>query len=252
MDVPIRIIFRGLKEIRCNMFVVKHQYHMDAKEYNTAHVYILCNTPGIRGYLQMYHEFLEELDPESSDKDRHLDVSKNFCKWFATYVPNNMNTLLNTLSGGPALEIKRYKGYYVNGYYFDNRQGDGNKSTFKSGVCVKGSCYEDDDHVDYYGVIEEWSLLDSYVELDVSPINTEDIFQEEQQDPPVLVDPTHDIDVVEEGVYVILKDDDDDVERSSNEDIDYESDYPDEDDDYEQAYWGDDAGDDNNDYSEDS
>ncbi|GAA0171459.1 hypothetical protein LIER_25484 [Lithospermum erythrorhizon] len=121
----------------------------------------------------------------------------------------NTTTLLNTLSHGPALEIKRYKGYYLNGYYFDIRQGD-----------------------------------------DVSAINTEDIFQEEQC-PPVLVDPTHDIDIVEEGVYVILKDDDDDVEQSSNEGRYYESDYPNEDYDYEQVYWGTDIGDDN-DSSEDN
>ncbi|GAA0161183.1 hypothetical protein LIER_17555 [Lithospermum erythrorhizon] len=38
---------------------------------------------------------------------------------------------------------------------FKSMQGDGDKSTYNSGVCVKGSCYQDDDHVDYYGVLEE-------------------------------------------------------------------------------------------------
>ncbi|GAA0171460.1 hypothetical protein LIER_25485 [Lithospermum erythrorhizon] len=52
---------------RCGTFVVKHRYYMDAIEYNTAHVYILCNTPEVQEYLQMYHDFLEEMVPESSD-----------------------------------------------------------------------------------------------------------------------------------------------------------------------------------------
>ncbi|GAA0169903.1 hypothetical protein LIER_24284 [Lithospermum erythrorhizon] len=91
-------------------FVVKHRYRME-ELYNTAHVYILCNTPEVQKTLQLYHDWLDELN---------LDATK----------------------------VQR------------NRDGDGNKSTYNSGVCVKGSCYKDDDHVDYYGVIEEiWELL---------------------------------------------------------------------------------------------
>lgn len=261
----------------------------------------------------MYHICLEELNPDYTEEEKNRDVTNYFAAWFRMHVRNNMDTLgiLKTLSTGPGPEVKRYKGYYVNGYYFDIRQGDGNKTTYNSGVCVKGSCYEDDDHVDYYGVIEEiWELSYGFMydkvvlfkcfwfdtrkwmqvhpkngmvqikhksraskddpfilasqaqqvyylryvsatrehkqwwvamksnarsrvdwshmqNVDPKSLNTEDIFQEEQQPPPVGVNPTIHVDIVDEGNFVIVEQEEP-VLDPYVDGSDYESHYSDE------------------------
>ena len=62
------------------------------------------------------------------------------------------------LANYPCTDVKRYEGYFVNGYYFDTDQGYGGKS-YNSGVCLRGNAYGDSSQSDYYGVLEEiWEL----------------------------------------------------------------------------------------------
>lgn len=61
---------------------------------------------------------------------------------------------LKVLALGPLREVMSHKGYYVNGYKFHTREHGKNRVTSNSGVCVKGSCYNDYE-CDYYGVLDE-------------------------------------------------------------------------------------------------
>lgn len=66
---------------------------------------------------------------------------------------------LEDLANHPATDVKQYKGYFVNGYYFDTNQGHRSKSSYNSGVCLRGNAYGDANQNDYYGVLEEiWEL----------------------------------------------------------------------------------------------
>ncbi|MQL86093.1 hypothetical protein Taro_018624 [Colocasia esculenta] len=58
------------------------------------------------------------------------------------------------ISYGPSKIVREYPGYIVNGYRFHTRDYRLNKSTMNSGVCVKGSAYNENE-IDYYGIFEE-------------------------------------------------------------------------------------------------
>jgi hypothetical protein len=55
---------------------------------------------------------------------------------------------------GPSNLVKCYNGYYVNGFKFHTQSYGRFKKTMNSRVCVKGSCY-DDNECDYYGMLEK-------------------------------------------------------------------------------------------------
>jgi len=59
---------------------------------------------------------------------------------------------------GPSTSVKCYNGYYVNGFKFHNQSYGHFKKTMNSGVCVKGSCYDDNER-DYYGMLKEFVRL---------------------------------------------------------------------------------------------
>ena len=67
---------------------------------------------------------------------------------------NVTNPYLQIMSQGPLNEILSYQTYYVNGYKFQSKDHNQNKSTYNCGICVKGS-NDVDDMNDYYGVLEE-------------------------------------------------------------------------------------------------
>ena len=55
---------------------------------------------------------------------------------------------------GPSKIAQNYPGFIVNGYRFHTKDYGQNKSTMNSGVCVKGSTYNESEY-DYYGIVEE-------------------------------------------------------------------------------------------------
>jgi len=58
---------------------------------------------------------------------------------------------------GPSTSVKCYNGYYVYGFKFYTQSYGRFKKTMNSGVCVKGSCYDDNER-DYYGMLKEVRL----------------------------------------------------------------------------------------------
>ena len=58
------------------------------------------------------------------------------------------------LARGPLRYAWSYEGYFVNGYKFHTQKyGDG-RVTHNSGVCVRGTCYNEPES-DYYGLLDE-------------------------------------------------------------------------------------------------
>ncbi|GKD01720.1 transposon, En/Spm-like, transposase-associated domain protein [Tanacetum coccineum] len=64
------------------------------------------------------------------------------------------NEHLKDLAYGPINEVTSHMGYIVNGYKFHTLAHGDDRVTNNSGVCVKGSCYNEEE-IDYYGELEE-------------------------------------------------------------------------------------------------
>lgn len=61
---------------------------------------------------------------------------------------------MKDLDRGPVRKYRSHNGYFVNGYKFHTRSYGNVRVTQNSGVCVKGSVYNDD-VCDYYGMLDE-------------------------------------------------------------------------------------------------
>ena len=88
------------------------------------------------------------------------------------------NEFIRDLASGPLRSVKSVPIYYVNGYKFHTRKYGINKSTFNSGVCIKGSNYNETSH-DFFGIIEEILIIE-YPRL---PIKKTALFKCEWFDP---------------------------------------------------------------------
>ena len=64
---------------------------------------------------------------------------------------NQVDSRIMQIAQGPSHMVKCYKGYFTNGFNFQIQLGQG-KDRMNSGVCVKGSCYNDHER-DYYGML---------------------------------------------------------------------------------------------------
>lgn len=59
---------------------------------------------------------------------------------------------IRDLCVGPSKYATRYNSCFVNGYKFHTKEYGENKATINSGVCIKGSCYNDFEK-DYFGTL---------------------------------------------------------------------------------------------------
>ena len=100
------------------------------------------------------------IDEQTLDKARE----EKFAQWFKEHIQSNDgNEHLKVLARGPMRYVESHKGYFVNGYKFHTlKHGDG-RVTHNSGVCVKGSTYNEFES-DYYGLL-----------VDVFEVNYRDI-----------------------------------------------------------------------------
>lgn len=95
-----------------------------------------------------------------NDKIPKITFSSRTCQFlilmFYIQVANGLipDQRIRELSYGPSKVARVYPAFIVNGYRFHTRQYGQNKSTTNSGVCVKGSTYNENE-CDYYGIIEE-------------------------------------------------------------------------------------------------
>ncbi|WRX10853.1 protein of unknown function DUF4216 - like 2 [Theobroma cacao] len=78
-----------------------------------------------------------------------------FVKWFKNYVAKHNEEIdqhLIEISYGPGRMIRCYSGYFVNGFKFHTLDYGKNRKTMNSGVCIKGSFYNDHER-DFYGIL---------------------------------------------------------------------------------------------------
>ncbi|GJW20015.1 transposase, Ptta/En/Spm [Tanacetum coccineum] len=68
--------------------------------------------------------------------------------------PDLRNKQLKDLAYGPINKVTSHKRYIVNGYKFHTLTHGGGRVTNNTGVCVKGSCYNEEES-DYYEELEE-------------------------------------------------------------------------------------------------
>ena len=92
------------------------------------------------------------------------------------------NEFIPDLASGPLRSVRSVPIYYVNRYKFHTRKYGINKSTFNSGVCIKGSNYNETSH-DYFGIMEEILSIE-YPRL---PIKKTALFKCEWFDPTSLI-----------------------------------------------------------------
>lgn len=68
---------------------------------------------------------------------------------------------LKALARGPGRYAWSHKGYFVNGFKFHTVTHGVGRVTHNSGVCVRGSCY-DDSETDYYGLLDDVLEVEYY------------------------------------------------------------------------------------------
>ncbi|KAG8366052.1 hypothetical protein BUALT_Bualt17G0035900 [Buddleja alternifolia] len=78
--------------------------------------------------------------------------NKEFATWFCNYNPSNQITDkdIKQFSREFSSIVKRWNGYFMNGYRFHTLEYGETRSTMNSGVCINGSYY-DDSSINYYG-----------------------------------------------------------------------------------------------------
>ena len=103
----------------------------------------------------MFDNNIMQEDPyiDEGTLDRARD--EKFAQWFKEHIQSSDgNEHLKVLARGPMRYVESHKGYFVNGYKFHTlKHGDG-RITHNSGVCVKGSTYNELES-DYYGLLVE-------------------------------------------------------------------------------------------------
>jgi hypothetical protein len=84
---------------------------------------------------------------------------KEFAGWLRKKVlldrEGEMDSSIRNLGLQPNKTAVCYGGYEVNGFKFHSETYGQNKSTVNSGVCIRGQSGEDEDQLDYYGVLQE-------------------------------------------------------------------------------------------------
>ncbi|GJV39971.1 putative transposase-associated domain-containing protein [Tanacetum coccineum] len=122
-------------------------------EKHKAHTYILLNCEDVHPFLRLFDNYMMQEDPYIDEETLDRARDEKFAQWFKEHIQSNDgNEHLKVLARGPMRYVESYKGYFVNGYKFHTlKHGDG-RVTHNSGVCVKGSTYNEFEY-DYYGLL---------------------------------------------------------------------------------------------------
>ncbi|KAK1362155.1 hypothetical protein POM88_046629 [Heracleum sosnowskyi] len=126
------------------------------------HNYVLFNCPEVAPYTQIFIMRLQQHNPNVRGAEIDKCLESDFALWFKDYAQNTSlvpNKFIRDLASGPLRSVKSVPIYYVNGYKFHTRKYGANKSTFNSGVCIKGTNYTETAN-DYFGIIEEILILE--------------------------------------------------------------------------------------------
>ncbi|KAK1387560.1 DUF4216 domain-containing protein [Heracleum sosnowskyi] len=174
----------GWKKRRRAHGVGKTRY-LDDREYTATNNYVLFNCPEVAPYIEIYTNGLREHNPHINGAEIDKCLESDFAMWFKLYAQNASlvpNEFVQDLASGPLRSVRSVPIYYVNGYKFHTRAYGANKSTFNSGVCIKGSNYNETS-IDYFGILEEILII----EYPRFPIKKTALFKCEWFDPTLNV-----------------------------------------------------------------
>ncbi|XP_057796599.1 uncharacterized protein LOC131012633 isoform X1 [Salvia miltiorrhiza] len=177
----------GMEEHHDTLFVFKNvgrgfgkksTRFLSKDEYDAAHLYVLNNCSEITEiYTRLFVDEINAKYPNISPNQLQIKLNKEFPDWFKLYVadPNNRveNSDLKSLSLKPFQRVTSFQGFYVNGFKFHTIEYGSKKSTYNSGLCVKGL------ELDYYGRLVEVVVL----EYSGVPTKTITLFKCEWFDP---------------------------------------------------------------------
>ncbi|GKC06877.1 ribonuclease H-like domain-containing protein [Tanacetum coccineum] len=104
---------------------------------------------------RLFDNYIMQEDPYIDEETLDRARDEKFAQWFKDHIQSNGGSEhLKVLARGPMRYVESHKGYFVNGYKFHTlKHGDG-RVTHNSGVCVKGSTYNEFES-DYYGLLVE-------------------------------------------------------------------------------------------------
>ncbi|KAK1361057.1 hypothetical protein POM88_045531 [Heracleum sosnowskyi] len=159
--------------------------YLDDREYIAINNYVLFNCPEVAPYIEIFTDGLRDQNPYISGAEIDKCLESNFATWFKHYAQDASlvpNEFVQDLASGPLRSVRSVPIYYVNGYKFHTRTYGATKSTFNSGVCIKGSNYSESSN-DYFGMLDEILII----EYPRRPIKRTTLFKCEWFDPTLNV-----------------------------------------------------------------
>ncbi|RDX77933.1 hypothetical protein CR513_41860, partial [Mucuna pruriens] len=118
-------------------------YFLGQDDLQATHLYILLNCEHVKSCLDIYTEFLRELNPTTSDGEVDHDISSKFPAWFKQYVLNSENNiqelLLVNLAWGLKRKVESCFMYIINGYKFHTIVWSEGMNSINHGVYVRGT-----------------------------------------------------------------------------------------------------------------
>ncbi|GJZ61736.1 hypothetical protein Tco_0617873 [Tanacetum coccineum] len=130
---------------------------LNDQEYDAARTYVLLNCAEIEQYVKIFVEEIKTIEPNLTDAQVDTRLEREFANWFNDYARDLGNVdsqIIKDVASGPLRSVVTYLVYFVNGYKFHTSEHGSGKSTYNSGVCLKGSNYSDESN-DYYGILVE-------------------------------------------------------------------------------------------------
>ncbi|KAK1388315.1 DUF4216 domain-containing protein [Heracleum sosnowskyi] len=127
-----------------------------------AHNYVLFNCPKVAPYIEIFTNNLREHNPEMNGAEVDRCLESDFVMWFKHYAEDVSlvsNDYVRDLVSGPLHSVRSVQIYYVNGYKFHTKTYGASKSTFNSGLCIKGSNYNEASN-DYFGILYEILIIE--------------------------------------------------------------------------------------------
>lgn len=92
--------------------------------------------------------------PSISNDQLDKAHQNGFAKLFKKHVrrQEGLDGRIYELAHGPSRYVKNFNGSFINGFKFHTKQFGEKKTSFNSGVCVIGICYNDIGN-DFYGIL---------------------------------------------------------------------------------------------------
>ncbi|XP_017976431.1 PREDICTED: uncharacterized protein LOC108661945 [Theobroma cacao] len=115
---------------------------LDEDEFYAAELYVLMNCEEMLPYIKIFNDIVKGDVVHISEDDLEKAAK---CK-------DEIDPRLLEISYGPRCMIRCYKGYFVNGFKFHTLDYGQNRKTMNSGVCIKGSFYNDYER-DFYSIL---------------------------------------------------------------------------------------------------